>query len=200
MNDLLKNIEDVAEKIKAKAELEPALLVELQSLLSQLVLSIQINQLMMKLQDAVGKSKPMSVDGERDSKEPAAEKVSHSEALDELEKIATTRKTEAGSREFLLHRSTEDHEHGAATTKEANRYENKAETSWFPEYMTGQNQKDGANPVVTCWVPEGQVASIPNPYPNTGLWKELGKNPNAARYEVLVKPGTYEITQEYTGS
>lgn len=120
--------------------------------------------------------------------------MTRNEALDELEKMSTMRKGIDGKREYLLHRATEDFEYEAAAG--GNDYATTDDTEWAPEYMSGQNEQEDQNPVVSCWIPEDQIREVPNAVGNTGTWGELGKNPHAAKYKIVVKPGTYTMHQE----
>lgn len=119
--------------------------------------------------------------------------ISHSEALDNLEDIATTRKNDSGKREFLLHRGTKDYEYEKG--KDGDEFEAE-ESEWVPEVMSGEVNQKNKNPVVSCWIPEGDIKEIPNPYPANATWGELGANPHRFKYKVIVKPGKYEIYQE----
>lgn len=158
--------------------------VEIREHLMNIMTYLQISILLKNLESATGNEKPKN------------EVKPETSGIETLSKIAATR-TINGKREFLLHRATEDHEYAENTHD--NEFQTKKETTWFPEYMTEQNDKDGANPVVSCWIPEAQI-KIPEPHINTGVWGELGKNPHAARFEVIVLSGRYQIHQEYKGA
>jgi hypothetical protein len=117
-----------------------------------------------------------------------------SEALDNLETMSTVKKDDDGKRLFLLHRPTEDYEYEKYIAESA--YEPSEDTEWVPEYETSEEKRSAENPVVACWVPESSIKEIPHPHANTGTWGELGKNPHANRYTVIVKPGKYDLYQE----
>jgi hypothetical protein len=129
-------------------------------------------------------------------KAPAEAKsdVSHSQALDNLAQIATTKNDTLGKRLFLLYRPTEDHEYAKYIHEGS--YDPETETEWTAAVMTSEKERQGKNPVVACWIPEAFVKNIPNPHINTGTWGDLGKNPFAAQYKVVVKPGKYDLYQE----
>lgn len=114
-------------------------------------------------------------------------------ALKELGEIATT-KTENDVEFYLLHRPTENFEYGE--NAEINEYETEDTTEWYAEYMSGEINQEGQNPVVSCWVPEDKILGSRKPHGNTGAWGDLGKNPFADTFKVEVKPGKYKIYQE----
>lgn len=160
--------------------------------LSNILLHLQIKSLIDKI-SIVTESAP--------SKSKPAEGVNQADALDELETIATTKKDKDGKRTFLLHRLTADFEYQKAI-RESREYETSEPTTWLAQFNSADQAQDisapggGANPVVSCWVPEADVLRIPNGLPNTGTWGELGKNPHSHEYKVIVKPGKYELYQE----
>ena len=119
--------------------------------------------------------------------------ISHPEALNNLEDIATSRKDEDGKRDFLLHRGLKDYEYEKG--KEGDQF-TAEESEWVPEVMSGEADQKNDNPVITCWIPEDSIKEIPNPYPNNSTWGELGSNPHRYKYKVIIKPGKYEIYQE----
>jgi len=129
------------------------------------------------------------------AKAPDADAPSLKESLDNLEQFATSRKDQkTNKREFLLHRATKDFEYEGAA--DGNAYTTKEDSEWAAEYIPAENKQDGSNPVISVWVPEDFVKAMPYAPGNTGTWGDLGKNPNAGKYKITVKPGTYEIHQE----
>jgi len=134
-------------------------------------------------------STDLKVEGE-ETVDPAAHRE---ESLKELENIATT-KTVEEVKYFLLHRPTENFEY--ANSAENVEFETTEETEWFAEYMTGEINQEGQNPVVSCWVEESKIIGSEKPHSNTGAWGELGKNPYAEVFSVIVKQGKYQIYQE----
>lgn len=190
MRELLVELEKIMETLKTGGVSNKDVLIKLQSLLIQVLMYQQVSAVLSQVGELV--DKPTAEKKNEPKKETDAKS-----GLELLADLSATRTVE-GKREFLLHRATEDHEY--ANNARGNEFTTGPDdTSWYPEYMTEQKAKDGSNPVVSCWVPEEQI-KIPEPYLNTGMWGELGKNPNAARFEVLVRHGVYQIAQEYKGS
>lgn len=114
-------------------------------------------------------------------------------ALDQLEEITTCQKDVKGNRTFLLHRPTVDFEY--QKYEDGRFYETKDKTEWFAEYETGRALQESDNPVISCWIPEDSIDHIPTPHANTGTWGDLGENPFAHKYKVVVKSGEFEIYQ-----
>jgi hypothetical protein len=123
-----------------------------------------------------------------------AEGPALSEALDNLEEMTTVKRDKNGKRTFLLHRTTPDFEYEKAA--EDNTYETGKDTQWIAEIEAAETQQKDKNPVVSCWIPESSIAGILGAQDNTGTWGELGANPNATKYGIVVKPGKYEIYRE----
>jgi hypothetical protein len=112
--------------------------------------------------------------------------------LDELEKNTTVRKGQDGKREYLLHRPTENFEY-EKSVKDQKTYQTRDKTVWGVEFVKATDQREGANPVVSLWIPENKIESIPNAHDNVGTWGDLGANPQKGMYQVVVSPGIYEI-------
>lgn len=125
-----------------------------------------------------------------------------SKLLDNLEEFTTVRKTAKGDkREFLLHRLSADFEYENAA--DGMTYTTKDDTNWTGEVGVADLKQDrseatmkGANPVISCWVPEAAIKDIPAGQSNSGTWGNLGQNPNKNHYVIIVRPGKYEIYQE----
>lgn len=150
-------------------------------------LSAKLLELMAK---PAGEGEALVAEGEDHPKEPT-----RAEALEGLVKLATNRidqKTQ--ERQFLLHRATEDFEYEGAAG--GNEYSTDQDTEWVVEFMTGEKEQEDFNPVVSVWVPESAIKEIPHALANTGTWGDLGKNPNATKYKIVVAPGTYELHTE----
>jgi hypothetical protein len=130
-----------------------------------------------------------------------ADDHSKAEALNNLEEFVSMRTDEAGKREFLLHRLTVDSEY-ADSIEGLNAFETHGDTEWITNLPVAEHQQDvseieqGVAPVVSCWIHEDKIKEIPNSPSNTGIWGNLGKNPQGSKYTIIVKPGTYEIHQE----
>ena len=124
---------------------------------------------------------------------PTVKPMSLEETLEELKDLATT-KTENEIVLFLLHRPTQGMEYKRSadeldfTTSEP--------TEWYAEVMSGELGQTEQNPVVSCWVPKANITGAADARANTGTWGDLGKNPAAESYSVMVKPGKYRIYQE----
>lgn len=129
---------------------------------------------------------------------PSDSEITHEQALDNLEEISTHKQDKTGKRWFLLHRATQDYEYEKSKL-EGNEFRTEVDTEWTADYMKSEDKKEGANPTVSCWISESDIKNIPNPHINVGTWGDLGKNPFASKYKVVVKPGTYNIHQEYRG-
>lgn len=121
-----------------------------------------------------------------------AESVDRKTALESLA-TATTVREEDGKRQYLLHRATADHEY-AANTKE-NQFSVKAVNEWVAKFSVAEATKAGLNPVVSCWVPEASIVSVPGSAEpeNASL---AGQSPQKHKFRVLVRPGKYQIYQE----
>lgn len=117
------------------------------------------------------------------------------EALERLAEFATTKK-EGEVWYYLLHRGTVNYEHEDSATDDGNWFETTEETEWVPEYMEGERDQKGVNPVVSCWIDEGRIIKVLGAQENNGTWGELGKNPHAHEYRVVVAPGKYKIYSE----
>ena len=114
--------------------------------------------------------------------------------LEQLEDITTTTKEEDGTRMYLLHRPTENFEYNESADNVE--YDSAADSEWYAEAMSGEINQESQNPVVSCWIPEAKIIGTDKPHPNTGTWGDMGKNPFAESYKVIVKPGKYRIYQE----
>jgi hypothetical protein len=123
-----------------------------------------------------------------------AEGPALSEALDNLEEFTTVKRDKNGKRTYLLHRTTPDFEYEKAA--EDNTYETGKETQWIAEIEAAETQQKDKNPVVSCWIPESSISGVLGAQDNTGTWGELGANPNATKYSIVVKAGKYEIYRE----
>lgn len=167
----------------------------LSGMVQLLLLERQLNDLTAKVETLTG--------AKLDGSAPKTSQVPElPELLDNLEEFTTVRKTAKGDkREFLLHRLSADFEYENAANGMT--YTTKDDTNWTAEVGVADLKQDrseatmkGANPVVSCWVPEGAIKDIPSGQSNTGTWGSLGQNPNKNHYVIIVKPGSYEIRQE----
>lgn len=157
----------------------------------QLIKDILINILLM-----MQASQIKELIGNRSLKDKIEQKsgLSLSEAIENLAEIAVSKLNDNKKRIFLLHRPTEDYEYQkSAFENDFTTYEN---TEWFAKYMPSENAQKGANPVVSCWIPEESIESVPHPHEKVGTWGELGRNPFDNKYTAIVKPGKYQIHQE----
>lgn len=197
------DIAKLAEAVKAKASKpglrgDPALqaalraIEALSSLVQLLMVEDQLTDINTKIENITG----VKLD------EPEGPKLS--DAIAALAEAGTTRMKQfdgGARREFLLHRLTENFEYENA--KKVNEYKTKAETQWSVEVGVAQLAQDrseaalkGANPVISCWIPEAGIVSVSGAQANTGTWGDLGENPHKNSFSILVKPGKYEIYQE----
>jgi hypothetical protein len=121
-------------------------------------------------------------------------------ALENLEQIVTNRiNPKTQQKQYLLHRLVDNFERKDAP----NIHETTQNTDWVAEGGVAELQQDrseatlkGANPVVSCWIPEASISDIVNGQNNTGTWGDLGQNPNKNHFRIVVKPGKYEIYGE----
>jgi hypothetical protein len=172
------------------------ILKELQALKALLVNLSLMNQLD-SIKDKVEEISNTSKTQEKPKDLPKSDlKELKEEAFEDLKHMATN-EIRDGERHYILYRATEDFEY--ERFKVGHYYEPKEDTIWTPEYMTSQETQKKPNPAMGCWIPESSIIDIPEPFGNTSNWKESGgKNPNAFRYKLTVKPGKYEIYQELT--
>lgn len=121
-----------------------------------------------------------------------------------LEKDTTGRINPKTKRqEFLLHRATADGEYEVAADPvgssevRTTHYEPKRETVWFVEFRSAEAARVAANPVVSCWIPEEQIASTAGQRADAaGAWGDMGASPFKEEIKVTVKPGSYAIHSE----
>jgi len=163
---------------------------------------MQLLLLEKQLADLTGKVESLT-GAKLEGKTPeAAQAPDLSTILDNLEEFTTVRKTAKGDkREFLLHRLTADFEYEGAA--DGMNYTTKASTSWTAEVGVADLKQDrseaalkGANPVVSCFIPEDQISGVTGGQSNTGTWGSMGQNPHKNSYAITVKPGKYAIYQE----
>lgn len=119
--------------------------------------------------------------------------LSRAEALDELAKMCAVN-TVDGKRVFTLSRATEDYEY-EKSAKDGDWITDK-NTEWVPKYVVAEKDQQSKNPVMSCYISEDSIESLPEAHGNSSTWGNLGENPFAHRYTVIVKPGTYKIYQE----
>jgi len=74
-------------------------------------------------------------------------------------------------------------------------FETKNDTAWVLDFVTAEKMRNGASPVIACWIPKASIMDISGDK-NDGTWSEMGANPHAREFRVIVKPGKYEIYQE----
>lgn len=124
------------------------------------------------------------------------------EACDELAKLVTT-KQDGAVRMYLLHRLTEDFEY--ENSIDGNTFKTDKMTDWMlnsdfadmnQDISGAMNPHKGVNPLVSCWIPEPNIDSIPGLSANTGVWGELGSDQKSNRYIVKVKPGKFVVYSE----
>lgn len=172
------------------------ILKELQSLKALLVnlsLMNQLDSIKDKVEEISNTTKSPIKPGQSDEKDLKKLKEN---AFEDLKHMAAN-EIRDGERHYILYRATEDFEY--ERYKDGHYFEPKEDTIWAPEYMTSQETQKKPNPAMGCWIPESAIIDIPEPFGNTSNWKEAGgKNPNAFRYKLTVKPGKYEIYQELT--
>ena len=164
-------------------------LLEIKRILENIVLTQEISNLVDKVKglETSTKQEKMSVPSQ-----PL------DQAIEELKSIAGVRWEIGGTAEFLLHRLTEDGEYNKSVGVDRS-FTTTKNTSWVPIFETADREMDqtgGTNPLVSCWVPGALIHSIPVGAPNTGTWGTMGKNPHSSQYEIIVKPGKYELYQE----
>jgi len=94
---------------------------------------------------------------------------------------------------FVLHR---DMEMGEYETVADSALVTKDDTVWTPDFDTAHTERKKDQPMVVCWVNQNDIVAIENLVSNTGVWGDLGSNPNADKIKVTVKPGTYRIIAE----
>lgn len=190
------DIKKLAESFKKPSEQKDALAAALRAVqaLSELVQLLLVDK---QLSDITGKIEGLT--GVKIA-DPEQEGPKLSDALFALQEIGTSRMKDS-KRQFLLHRLTENFEYENA--KKSNEYETKTDTQWSVEVGVPQLQQDrseaalkGANPVISCWVPEASIVDIAGAQANTGTWDELGQNPHKNSFVITAKPGKYEIYQE----
>lgn len=162
----------------------------LSDLVQLLLVEKQLSDVTAKIEDLTGAKIAL----------PKEDGPSFADALAALEEAGTSRMKD-GKREFLLHRLTEDFEYQNA--QNANEYKTAADTEWLIEVGVAQLAQDrseatlkGANPVISCWIPEDSIADIRNAQANTGSWGAMGENPHKNHYIVIVESGKYEIYSE----
>lgn len=182
MSSIPKLLESL-KKMRESKDISPAVLLqelkEIKAMLVAHLLNNELKELSNIVKEKIPENKP---------------ELSPKDAIKSLEEIVTIRKN-GEIKEFLLHRATEDFEYDKSG-KEVGQFKTDKDTLWFAEYTSTENKQQGANPVVSCWIPESQIAGVPNPHDNTGTWGNLGENPFSDRYIIIVKPGKYEIYQQ----
>ncbi len=117
------------------------------------------------------------------------------EALEALSDAGTS-KMEGEKKLFLLHRPTKDNEY-SVSKRENNEYETMDESEWMADIEEARNKQMEKNPVVSVWVPQDSITSIPTGKPNMGAWQGLGSNPYIKEFRILIKPGKYQLYQEF---
>ena len=87
---------------------------------------------------------------------------------------------------------SESTEHEARPTD----FETEGDTTWVLDFVTAEKTRQGANPIVSCWIPKAAVVDVSGITTSVGTWGELGHNPMSRECRVVVKPGKYTIFQE----
>lgn len=127
-------------------------------------------------------------------------------ALHNLAGKTKVRMSDAGQREFLLHRGVSPEEHAGATT-EAGIVNHDKYSSWSPRYEIASHFSDryaapGTRHTLSAWVPESAISMIPKQYGNispkvqiSGLSSmnkpssvPIGENRYADEHEIMVAP------------
>lgn len=174
---------------------ESALLAALQAilalsnLLKLLNIDNQLNDITSKINQLTG------------TPQPADNGPSLKDVLPLLEDVCET-KVRDSKTFFLLHRFTENFEYQNSKTEDGH-YNTQKDTSWSVEQGVPELEQDrseatlkGANPMVSCWIPQDAISSVKGGQANTGTWGELGENPHKNHFQIYVKPGKYEIYSE----
>lgn len=87
---------------------------------------------------------------------------------------------------------SEPTEHEARPTD----FETERETTWVLDFVTAEKKRQGANPIVSCWIPKTAIVDVSGITTSVGTWGSLGANPHARECRIEVKPGKYTIFQE----
>lgn len=180
-----------AQKAGLEAGTSPLLvLAAVKEILDDLLLAVEVKKLRGKVDGVIADlGKPQ---------EAAVPTLPRLEGLKALESIVPTTYKE-GRRTYLLHHLIGNSE---SYGKEAAEFETKAPTVWRAELGVSELEQErseaelkGANPVVSCFIPEEAIVSVVGQF-NSGTWGELGANPHKNKFEITVKPGIYKLHQE----
>lgn len=109
---------------------------------------------------------------------------------------SSTTKMDGETKFHLLHRPTKDGEY-SASKRDMNMYETMDESEWMADIEEAHNKQNEKNPIVSIWAEEGNIVAIPTGKANEGAWDGLGKNPYIKEFRIIIKPGKYQIHQEF---
>jgi len=120
-------------------------------------------------------------------------------ALNKLSKRTQTRLAADGGREFLLHRGMSPEEHDDSVIYEKGTVFPGTASSWTPHYSMAngfsgeyRDERGRKAPVVSAWVHENNIHSIPRQYGSLDNdqrdQKALGENDYASEHEVIIEP------------
>jgi len=123
-------------------------------------------------------------------------------SLENLERHCTT-KIINNEIHFLLHRATKTGEYQESTDGAEDsetgvlNFESDSETEWMVDVQASEEEQEGRNPHISCFIPKSAIVDIKDFGENTGTWGELSDtHPDQNKGKVVVSAGKYRIHQE----